>query len=93
MAQQLRAHVLLEDRGFISSSHIVFSTICNSSFRTSDALLWPLASVGTSHACGTQTYMQAKHPKHEVKRGYPSVVARKLWGIVMNTPDTPAMMI
>jgi hypothetical protein len=62
MSQQLRALVALtKDPGPVPSTHIAASSICNSKSRETKVLL---ASEGTGHTCGAQTYIWAKTLTH-----------------------------
>jgi hypothetical protein len=59
MSQQLRALAALPEDAFLITSTIwLFTTVCDSSSRRSNATV--LTFTGTRHRYDTQTYMQAK---------------------------------
>ena len=65
MAQGLKVlAALAEDPGSNPSTHIVDPN-CNSSFRGSETLFWPLWAW---HTLATQTYVQAKNKKTKNKK-------------------------
>lgn len=62
MAQQSKALSALRDALVADQAPTLpLKTICNYRPRRSESLFWPL---GAASACGTQTYIQAKHSRH-----------------------------
>ena len=66
MDQCLRAlAVLPEDPGLNPGIPVAANNIYNSSYKGSNDLL---AFPGNRHQCGTQSYMQTKHPDKKINR-------------------------